>query len=213
MEVKPLDQYRFAKVLVCVSHFDDEALFCGGTLRKLRDQGCQLGIAVASRVEETNAPRDPGQDDRARQQRRLVAFGRACGMLDVERTWLLDCQNAKQVPNVDIYQAIFNGLLPVLGEFAPDVVLTHGRDGEYGHPQHKLVHAAAWAASTTYCPVWFFSADGPLVVPIDLEWKKRLTRCYRHGTTQDVGWAPYCRNLDSPLEPWLGDVERFEAVQ
>ena len=28
----------------------------------------------------------------------------------------------------------------------PGIVLTHGRDGEYGHPAHKLLHRATWAA-------------------------------------------------------------------
>ena len=39
-----------------------------------------------------------------------------------------------------------------LRRLRPDVVLTHGQDGEYGHPQHRLTHQAVRAAIRSLSP-------------------------------------------------------------
>jgi LmbE family N-acetylglucosaminyl deacetylase len=43
-------------------------------------------------------------------------------------------------------------LLAHMRHLRPDIVLTHGRDGEYGHPAHKLLHRAAWSAFQRMLP-------------------------------------------------------------
>jgi LmbE family N-acetylglucosaminyl deacetylase len=53
-------------------------------------------------------------------------------------------------------------LLAYLRRLRPGVVLTHGRDGEYGHPAHKLVHRAAWDAflrlqNASEAPAFFYT--------------------------------------------------------
>lgn len=209
--MKPIDQYRFAKVLAVLAHPDDE-LFCGGLLRKLSQQDCEIGFVVCTSVAQANAA-PILTDDRERQKRRLIAFGAACGMITAPktpRTWALEFPNCRE-PSDDVQRAMSNRLLDVVGKFAPAVVVTHGQEGEYGHPQHRVVHAAAWAACQGK-PVWTFSADGPLIVPVDLAWKRRLLDCYRYGTTQDAHWSPYYREAGASIEPWLGDKEGFQCV-
>lgn len=213
--MKSLLDYKYAKVLVVGAHFDDETLFCGGTLRRLRDQQCELAIAVTASVTVTNQPRDLRENDSSRQQRRLVAFGRVCGMLDVSRVFMLDGHNCRQDESPGIRNLIESEieerLAPVIAEVAPDVVLTHGQDGEYGHGQHILAHRVTkriWPG-----PLWVFDAEGELKVSIDLAFKKRLLDCYRYGTTQDPYWAPYLANpATSEIGPWLGATEPFKQV-
>jgi LmbE family N-acetylglucosaminyl deacetylase len=211
--VKALLAHRHARVLAVVAHADDEALFCGGTLRRLRDQGCEIHIAVATDVAETNSPPVRTPEDVPRQHRRLVAFGRAAGMIDAERTYLFDAPNwrastAEASREVMIRACVGTRLRPLLEEIRPVLVLSHGPLGEYGHRQHQLVAdvvVKAWGG-----PLWRFDAEGPEAVPIDLAFKRRLLGCYRHGTTQAEYWSPYAAvPALSPVGPWLGEVERF----
>jgi LmbE family N-acetylglucosaminyl deacetylase len=44
-------------------------------------------------------------------------------------------------------------LLDHMHHLRPDIVLSHGRDGEYGHPAHKLLHRATWAAFQRYVAI------------------------------------------------------------
>lgn len=210
--MRGLLDHRCARVLAVVAHMDDESLFCGGALRRLRDQGCEIHIAAATDVAETNRPALPAPEDQQRQHRRLVAFGRAAGMIDAERTYLLGVPNAREYALSDrlleIRDAVAVGLWPLLKAIAPAMVLSHGTRGEYGHPQHRLV--ADVVAETWGGPLWRFDAEGPEVVPIDLVFKRRLLGCYRHGTTQDAYWSPYAAvPALSPAGPWLGGEERF----
>lgn len=216
--MKTLIDYKFANVLVVAAHMDDEALFCGGTLRRLRDQGCELSVVVTASVTVTNQPRDPLErieNESARQQRRLIAFGRACGMLDVQSTHLLETHNCRgsyreepESNRILIESEITERLEPLLKSLLPDVIVTHGRQGEYGHGQHILTSRVVrrlWPGS-----LWGFSADGPLFVEIDLSFKKRLLDCYRYGTTQDPYWTPYTDiPSESSIGPWLGSTEPF----
>lgn len=213
--MKLLTDYRYARVLCVVAHMDDESLFFGGTLRKLVEQRCEVHVAVATRASDSNRPK--GEHDLVeevrRQNRRMVAFGRACGMIGVSRVHLLEQGNMKI--ESDIEAAARSGdwgvpaeLAHVNREVLPSVVVTHGDEGRYKHLQHSLVGTAVTMLFSV--PVWTSDAEGPLRVQINLPWKRKLLDCYRYGTTQDRFWSPYKDPPEtSPLGPWLGDVEAF----
>ncbi len=72
------------RLLVVIAHYDDEALFCGGTLLRLAERGADLHLAVITAVEHSNAPEQEGFDterEQQRQRRRLAAFQSVCGEL------------------------------------------------------------------------------------------------------------------------------------
>jgi LmbE family N-acetylglucosaminyl deacetylase len=139
-------------------------------------------------------------------------------MIGASRSYLLDVRNSKAAQPFDtveyesIYDELSDKLAPLLDEISPSIMLTHGSEGEYGHPQHVLTSRVV--RSIWNGPLWSFNANGHERVQVDAAWKRRLLDSYRYGTTQDAFWTPYTAiPATSPLGPWLGDTEPFLRVQ
>ena len=147
-----------ASILVVSAHPDDETLFAGGTLAKYANQGHDVTILETTRGEggEVGDPPLTTHENLGvwREQEARDA-ARALGVRDIFF-----------LPYVDPYMEI-NGIARridiVLEEFAesigdyvhkirPDVIITHGSDGEYGHPQHIHTHQATRLALSNGYP-------------------------------------------------------------
>jgi LmbE family N-acetylglucosaminyl deacetylase len=76
----------------------------------------------------------------------------ACQALGVHRVDFLGYPDPVVGPEDTLYPFIEDEdelrdrLLANVRRLRPHILLTHGRDGEYGHPAHKLLHRATWAA-------------------------------------------------------------------
>jgi LmbE family N-acetylglucosaminyl deacetylase len=137
-----------ATILAISAHPDDETLFGGGTLAKYAQQGHDVYILETTRGEggEVGEPPLTTRENLAAFREQEVR--RAARELGVRDIFFL--------PYIDPYMEI-NGIarrieVP-LEEFAgaieariqrigPDLVITHGSNGEYGHPQHIYTHQA-----------------------------------------------------------------------
>ena len=111
--------------LVIVAHADDELLFMGGTLHKYKANGWKL-VCVTKDIEHG---RDP-------QFRRLCKILGADGeILDFEMGWR---------PHVPVWDmtTLRERIEEIYHEEEWGHVYTHNSKGEYGHPQHMLVHDA-----------------------------------------------------------------------
>lgn len=211
-----------SRVLVVVAHYDDESLFCGGTLLALAQAGCTLHLAVVTDVRHTNAPTPfvprSSEWEEQRQARRLAAFGAVCRELGATATHLGQENLSEHSPPVGpraarIETGARRGLAPLLAEFRPDVVMTHGRHGEYGHGQHLLTHRLV--RDCWHGPLATFALPAPPpagqrwhAVTVDGERKSRLLAFYREQTTQEGTWDP--RQIPA-YAPWCGDTEYFVA--
>ena len=143
-------------ILAISAHPDDESLFAGGTLAMHVEQGHDVYILETTRGEggEVGEPPLTTQDNlgpyREREARRAAA---ALGVRDIFF-----------LPYIDPYMEI-NGIarpiaIPLeeftkaIGEYVarirPDIVMTHGSNGEYGHPQHIYTHRATHMALADY---------------------------------------------------------------
>jgi LmbE family N-acetylglucosaminyl deacetylase len=137
-----------ANILVISAHPDDETLFCGGTLAKYAQQGHAVVILETTRGEggEVGEPPLTTRDN-------LAAF-REQEVREAAR--ILGARDIFFLPYIDPYMEI-NGIARCidvpLAEFAaaidnyvrkigPDLIITHGSNGEYGHPQHIFTHQA-----------------------------------------------------------------------
>lgn len=146
-----------ATVLTIAAHPDDE-LFGAGYLAKLAAEGNDLYILCTTRGEGGEVGEPPvGPKSRLGEFRvvEMRGSGRALGARDV---WFLDfvdpwMEIGGEALAIDADPATFVAALAAkIGELKPDVVITHGSNGEYGHPQHVYTHRAVLAALGALAP-------------------------------------------------------------
>ena len=141
-----------SSLLVLVAHPDDETILMGGTLALLARKGVAVHVAALTRGEGGEVGEPPvaareGLGD-AREQE-MVAAVRALGGRSLTFLGYVD-------PTVGPGEALFapehdpvmlaGQIVNCIKQVQPEVVLTHGSNGEYGHPAHLLMHRMALAA-------------------------------------------------------------------
>lgn len=151
-------EIKMTSILAISAHPDDESLFAGGTLAMCAGRGHAVYILETTRGEGGEVG-DPPLTTREKlgifreQEARKAAQA-------------LGAQDIFFLPYIDPYMEI-NGIprrinVP-LDEFAraignyihkiqPDLVITHGSNGEYGHPQHTYTHQATTLAVSNCAP-------------------------------------------------------------
>ncbi|MBI4491515.1 MAG: PIG-L family deacetylase [Chloroflexi bacterium] len=141
-----------ARYLAISAHPDDETLFAGGYLARRAAEGHAVYLLLTTRGEGGEVGEPPvGPRERLgefrEQEMRHAAAALGAAWLDF-------------LPFVDPHMEIGGEARAIeasLDEFSahvarhlerlrPDVVLTHGSGGEYGHPQHVYTHQATMAA-------------------------------------------------------------------
>ena len=139
-------------VVVSIGAHPDDELYIGGTLARYASEGHDVYIVTTTRG-EGGPMGDPPVTDRAGLAAVRVEEGRAAARI-------LGAREVRYLPFVDPvmggsqrWHAIeatleeFSGDIgEVLAELRPDVVITHGAEGEYGHPQHIFTHQAVFEA-------------------------------------------------------------------
>lgn len=143
---------------MCVlAHPDDESLGVGGTLARYADEGIETCVISATRGErgrfgdavERPAPSVVGEA-------REAELRAAAKMLGVREVHLLDYLDA-DLDNADPPQAI-SRIVAHIRRFRPQVIVTFGQDGGYGHPDHIAISqftgaAIVCAADPGYVPL------------------------------------------------------------
>jgi len=140
------------RLLCIVAHPDDETMLCGGTLAVLAGRGVEIHVLCATRGEGGEMG-EPPRATRAELGRVRAAEMRcACQALGVHRVDFLGYVDPVVGSEDTLYpfaedeDELRDRLLANVRRLRPHILLTHGRDGEYGHPAHQLLHRATWAA-------------------------------------------------------------------
>lgn len=139
-------------LLCLIAHPDDETILCGGTLALLARRGVGVHVVCLTRGEGGEAGEPPLCDREqlgvVREQELVCAVGKLGGR---SLTFLgyvdpaIGPGDTLSAPEHDL--ATLSGqVVNSLKQFEAEVLLTHGSAGEYGHPAHRLVHAAALTA-------------------------------------------------------------------
>lgn len=137
--------------LMCIlAHPDDETLGFGGTLAKYAAEGVETYVITATRGEygwfgEEDANPGPQALGRMREEELRAA----AGVLGVKQLLLLDYIDGEL--DAANPAAIVDQITREISRVKPQVVLTFGHDGIYGHPDHiaisQFAHAAVIAAA------------------------------------------------------------------
>ena len=132
------------RLLGVFAHPDDETFCAGGTFARYAEQGAEIMVVSATRGQA-------GQiRDAAVGTRRTIAAVReaelrlACQRLGITTVRCLDHIDGT-LGDAD-FETLVDEVAEVIGEFRPDIVITFGPDGGYGHPNHVTISAAATAA-------------------------------------------------------------------
>src|SRR5689334_5894906 len=154
-------------ILAIAAHPDDETMLAGGTLAMYAEQGHAVYILATTRGEGGEVGEPPICERAELGAVREGELRCAAAALGAREAFFL--------PYVDPYMEIGGTAARVdapLHEFAamideylrelrPDLVLTHGSNGEYGHPQHIYTHRAtrlALAGSRLPATMWSWAA-------------------------------------------------------
>ena len=132
------------RLLGVFAHPDDETFCAGGTFARYAGQGAEIMVVSATRGQA-------GQiRDVAVGNRRTIAAVReaelrlACERLGITKVRCLDHVDGTLADAG--FSALVDEVAQVICEFRPDIVITFGPDGGYGHPDHITISAATTAA-------------------------------------------------------------------
>lgn len=132
------------KILGVFAHPDDEVFCAGGTFAKYAAAGAEIMVVSMT-------PGNAGQIRDARvATRRTLGMVRAqelrsaCAHLGIQHVHCLEYGDGT-LADMD-QQVLVEHITRIIREFRPDVVITFGEDGAYGHPDHIAVSIATTKA-------------------------------------------------------------------
>jgi LmbE family N-acetylglucosaminyl deacetylase len=135
--------------MAVLGHPDDESLGIGGTLAKYASEGVEVSVLTATRGDagryRTYRPGEPQHPGAAALASiREAELRAAASVLGVRDVALLDYRDG-HLDRADTRQAVA-AIVAHLKRVQPDVVITFGPDGAYGHPDHVAISQLATAA-------------------------------------------------------------------
>jgi LmbE family N-acetylglucosaminyl deacetylase len=164
---------RAPRVLGLFAHPDDEVFCVGGTIAR-----CAAAGAVTSIVALTHGEAGQIRDAATATRRTLGAvrfkeLERAAAALGVDHVTCLDLGDGRLAERS--LEEIATVVAGVIDEFRPDVVVTFGPDGGYGHPDHVMsclatIHAIRGMKEPPRLLHALFPIREQLLVDLLVEW-------------------------------------------
>lgn len=193
-------------ILAVAAHPDDETIFIGGTLARYAAAGHTVVVLLTTRGEGGEVGDPPLATPATLGTVREAEARAACAALGVHEVRFLPFVDPRMagiggaVQHIDASLEQFaDAIRAELVALRPELVLTHGSNGEYGHPQHIYTHRATQLAlaaiarpiSLATWGAWFpgtdkerfLNRDDPADLVLDitpwLEAKIAASKCHR----------------------------------
>lgn len=220
------------RVLAVAAHPDDETMFAGGMLAKHALAGDEVYVICTTRGEGGEVGDPPLTTKDHLGAVREAEMREACAALGVKEVVFLDfvdpsIEIGEPPLRVDAEPTVFSAAIREhIDRIRPDVLYTHGTNGEYGHPQHVFTREAVWSALESLRPwqpreVWTWCAnagvnaedritnkDDPadVVLEVGPYFERKLAAALYHRTQH----AMFKRNTKSPdVESMLRRIEAY----
>ncbi len=138
-------------VLCIIAHPDDE-LFTAGTLVHLATHGVDVHLVCATRGEQ-GAPGYPPLDDLTElghiRSQEMHCAAEVIGAASLEFLGYIDetGSDGALIEFAHDSEQLRDDITRAIQQTQAEVVITHGSDGEYGHPAHKLLYRAVCDAA------------------------------------------------------------------
>ena len=135
---------RLSRLLGVFAHPDDETFCAGGTFARYAKDGTEIMVVSATRGQAGQI-----RDARVATRNTIAAVREAelrlaCGRLGVAH---VQCWDHDDGVLAEVgFRGLIGQVVGVIREFRPQVVVSFGPDGGYGHPDHMAISAAATAA-------------------------------------------------------------------
>lgn len=132
------------RILGVFAHPDDESFCAGGTFARLVGNGAEVMVVSATRGEAGQIRSAGVATRRTLGHVREQEFHLACRQLGVQHALCLDLGDGMLM---ELERDLLTGqVCEMIRSFRPDVVITFGPDGGYGHPDHIAISIATTAA-------------------------------------------------------------------
>ena len=196
------------RLLVCFAHPDDEAFPVGGALAAHASRGVEVRLVTATSGEEGEIRQEGAATRETLGQIRRTELScavRALGLADHRVLRYRDSGMAGSEANADPLayiniptEEVVEQLIEEIRRFRPQVVLTFGRDGLYGHPDHiAICHQTTEAFQRAADPEQF---PGQLVDGVTPHQADRLFySCRPQGFRMEWAQAVRSAGVDFPL--------------
>src|SRR5690349_458211 len=132
------------RILGVFAHPDDESFCAGGTLAKYVAAGAEAMVVSATRGDAGQIRDARAATRRTLGQARERELAAACERLGVQHVRCLDYGDGT-LKHVE-QETLTRDVAEIIRSFRPDVVITFGEDGAYGHPDHIAISTATTAA-------------------------------------------------------------------
>lgn len=134
------------KLVALFAHPDDEAFGAGGTLTKYAHEGVDVHLIMATRGEAGQLANPDITPTHPFSLLREQELGQACKCYGIKQLHWLGYVDG-QTPMVPPSEAVYK-IVRLLRKIRPQVVISFGPEGVYGHYDHLVVHRWASAAVT-----------------------------------------------------------------
>ena len=143
------------RLVAFIPHPDDESYSVGGTIALAARAGWDCHVFCASSGERGKRHDGGATDAESFAAAREAELAGSCEVLGAKPPafWHVPDGRFSAPPNGEAF------VRPILASFRPDVVLTLGSDGAYGHPDHTALHrwvVQAWTAAAEPRPALLF---------------------------------------------------------